>query len=59
MEAKPKTAEQYKESYKAGLAQGRKEVVEWVDRNWVDSSNLKYWEKFKESIGIPSLQSGG
>ncbi len=28
------------DSFKAGI----KEVVDWVDKNWLDSSNLKQWQ---------------
>ena len=33
-------------------ADGRREVVEWVDKNWLDSSNLKQWQAKLKKWGI-------
>ena len=36
-------------SFPVGKQEGRKEVVKWVDENWLDSSNLRQWRaKLKE-----------
>jgi hypothetical protein len=37
---------------KFGRQQGRKEVVDWVDKNWLDSSNLKQWNTKLKLWGI-------
>ncbi len=35
----------YESIYRAGI----KEVVEWVNSNWLDESNMKHWQaKLKE-----------
>ena len=44
----PTKALPFKEGYLVGI----KEVVAWVDKNWLDQSNMKQWQSKLKEWGI-------
>ena len=43
---------QAEKSFEIGRQAGRKEVVEWVNKNWLDQSNMKQWQAKLKDWGI-------